>query len=372
MSLNHLMHAFLALDSDRQQWVYAALVLLATLVVTMVVHVVVRRRSGRPAIGAHAWRHAVLGALSAPLQVIVWLVGSSVAVELVTADGRLPALARIFAPARDMAVIATVAWFLVRVMGRMADGWRQAAGTDRGRFDVTTAGAIYKVSFMAIVVVALMVGAQTLGFSVASLLAFGGVAGIAVGFAAQGLVANLLGGATVYASRPFSVGDDIIFPGTSLMGTVQEIGWRATRIRGWDGKPFYVPNAKFNTETIINHSRQDYRSIEEYIHVPLQYVDKVAGIVRDVNRMLEQHPEMAHANAYHVFSLDSYGEYALRFILFAWIKSTTYLGYEQGKQDMLLKIADIVRQHGAELALPTSRTLVSGALQRPATPQPQA
>ena len=101
-------------------------------------------------------------------------------------------------------------------------------------------------------------------------------------------------------------------------------------------------------------------------------MDKVAGIVRDVNRMLEQHPEMAHANAYHVFSLDSYGEYALRFILFAWIKSTTYLGYEQGKQDMLLKIADIVRQHGAELALPTSRTLVSGALQRPVTPQPQA
>ena len=354
MPLNRVMDAFFLLDPHHQRWIHAALILLATLVVTLVVHVVVRRRSGRHGVGQNAWRNAVLGALSAPLQVILWLVGLSLAVELVTADGHLPALAGIFAPVRDMAVIATVAWFLIRVMGRMADSWRHAAGTERARFDATTADAIYKTSFIAIVVVGLLVGAQTLGFSIASLLAFGGVAGIAVGFAAQGLVANLLGGATVYASRPFSVGDDIIFPGTDLMGTVQEIGWRATRIRGWDGKPFYVPNAKFNTETIVNHSRQDYRSVEEYIHVPLQYVDKVAGIVRDVNRMLEQHPEMAHANAYHVFSLDSYGDYALRFILFAWIRSTTYLGYERAKQDMLLKIAGIVRANGAELALPAA------------------
>ncbi|MCK9516473.1 MAG: mechanosensitive ion channel family protein [Ottowia sp.] len=368
MRFNRLINAFAGLDSYHQQWIYAALALLATLALTLVVHFVVRRRSGRHVAGQSAWRSAVLGALSAPLQVLVWLIGLSVAVELVTAEGHLPALARIFAPARDMAVIATVAWFLIRVMGRMSDGWRQVAGTEGARFDQTTAGAIYKVSFMVIALVALMIGAQTLGFSIASLLAFGGVAGIAVGFAAQGLVANLLGGATVYASRPFSVGEDIIFPGTDLMGTVQEIGWRATRIRGWNGKPFYVPNAKFNTETIINHSRQDYRSVEEFIHVPLQYLDTVPGIVDDVNRMLAQHPEMDHANAYHVFNLDSYGDYALRFILFAWIKSTTYLGYEQAKQDMLLKIAGIIRRHGAELALPTSRTLVSGGLKWPDEP----
>lgn len=366
-SPNGWMNAFSGLERHQQQGLSAAFILLLTLAVTLVVHLLVRRRSSRSGSPPNAWRTAVLGALSAPLQVIVWLVGLSMAVELVTTDGQLPALARIFSPLRDMAVIATVAWFLVRVMARMAAGWRQASGGKGARFDETTAGAIYKVSFMVIVLVALMVGAQTLGFSIASLLAFGGVAGIAVGFAAQGLVANLLGGATVYASRPFSVGDDIIFPGTPLMGTVQEIGWRATRIRGWDGKPFYVPNAKFNTETIINHTRQDYRSVEEYIHVPLQYIDRVPAIVDDVNRMLAQHPEMAHANAYHVFNLDSYGEYALRFILFAWVKSTTYLGYEQGKQDMLLQVASIIREHGAELALPTSRTTVGGELVLPAS-----
>src|SRR3546814_14641638 len=92
---------------------------------------------------------------------------------------------------------------------------------------------------------------QTLGFSITSLLAFGGVAGIALGFAAQGLVANLLGGATIYASRPFKVGGHIIFPGTPSpggyigrqAGEVQHMDGRAARNYDWHGKPVFVPQA---------------------------------------------------------------------------------------------------------------------------------
>src|SRR3546814_2349754 len=86
----------------------------------------------------------------------------------------------------------------------------------------------------------------------AGLLALGGAGGIAIGFAAQSLVANLLGGLTIYASRPFKVGEWIIMSGTEVMGEVQEIGWRATRIMGFDRKPFYVPNSMFNTGVVID------------------------------------------------------------------------------------------------------------------------
>src|SRR3546814_17827191 len=72
--------------------------------------------------------------------------------------------------------------------------------------------------------------------------------------AAQSLVDNLLGGLTIYASRPFKVGEWIIMSVTEVMGEVQEIGWRATRIMGFDRKPFYVPNSMFNTGVVINHS----------------------------------------------------------------------------------------------------------------------
>src|SRR3546814_6385261 len=75
---------------------------------------------------------------------------------------------------------------------------------------------------ISIFVTAALVILQTLGFSVAGLLALGGAGGIAIGFAAQSLVANLLGGLTIYASRPFKVGEWIIMSGTEVMG--EEIG----------------------------------------------------------------------------------------------------------------------------------------------------
>src|SRR3546814_18254103 len=104
---------------------------------------------------------------------------------------------------------------------------------------------------------------QTLGFYITSLLAFGGVASIALGFAAQGLVANLLGGATIYASRPFKVADHITFPGTPSTGgylgwqatEVQHTGWRTPRILQWNCNPFLCPKAMSNTET--NHTHTD-------------------------------------------------------------------------------------------------------------------
>src|SRR3546814_1918301 len=133
-----------------------------------------------------------------------------------------------------------------------------------GGLDPTATDAIGKLARIAIFFTAALVILQTLGFSVSGLLALCGAGGIAIGCAAQSLVANLLGGLTIYASRPFKVGEWIIMSGTEVMGEVQEIGWRATRIMGFDRKPFYVPNSMFNTGVVINHSRMTNRRILEH------------------------------------------------------------------------------------------------------------
>jgi MscS family membrane protein len=346
-----------------QSLAYAIFILLGTLVVTVVIHLLLRKRHKRPGTSKRVWRDAVLGALNAPLQCVVWIIGLSVAEGALTAGGRMPFLAEIFSPTRDVVAIAIVAWFLVRLTRRAVKNLYVRAKMLSKDFDETAADAIGKSATAAIVIVAALVAMQALGFSIASLLAFGGVAGIALGFAAQGLVANLLGGITIYASRPFRVGDHIILPDTSLLGKaqyigwqageVQHIGWRATRILDWNGKPFYVPNAKFNTQTIINHSRMSFRQISEYVYVRLEDIDKVPGIVADVNSMLEEHPEMGD---YLIFKFDSYGQYALTLYLYAYTAGTVtaYTDYMRVKQDLLLKIAAIIAQHGARLAVPVS------------------
>jgi MscS family membrane protein len=193
---------------------------------------------------------------------------------------------------------------------------------------------------------------QTLGFSISGILAFGGIGGIAIGFAAQGLVANLFGGLTVYASRPFKVGEWIVMPGTEVMGEVQNIGWRATRVMGFDRRPFYVPNALFNTAVLINHSRMTARRIQETLHLRYRDIDRVEGIVTDVNRLLSEHPGIEHD--FFVFRFDSCGEFALKLFLYAFTVTTSYDEYMAVKEAILLRIASIVREHGAELAVPTS------------------
>src|SRR3546814_16119241 len=106
---------------------------------------------------------------------------------------------------------------------------------------------------------------------------------------------------------PRSTRTDTLFPYTTL--------FRSTRILDWNGTPFFVPNAKFNTETIVNHSRMSFRQVSEYVYVRLEDIDKVSAIVADVNDMLEEHPEMGD---YLLFRFDSYGEYSLKLSLYAY------------------------------------------------------
>lgn len=380
MDWTSLQETFIGFYNHWQSLVYAAVILLGTLVATVVIHLFLRKKRKRPGTSEYVWRDAVLGALNAPLQCVVWIVGLSIAEGTLTAGGRMPFLAKTFSPARDVVVIAIVAWFLIRLARRAIKNLYVRAKMLSKDFDETAADAIGKSSTAAIIIVAALVAMQTLGFSIASLLAFGGVAGIALGFAAQGLVANLLGGITIYASRPFKVGDHIILPDASLMGNaqyigwqageVQHIGWRATRILDWNGKPFYVPNAKFNTQTIINHSRMSFRQISESVYVRLEDIDKVPGIVSDVNRMLEAHPEMGD---YLIFRFDSYGQYALKLYLYAYTAGTVtaYTDYMRVKQDLLLRIAAIIAQHDAKLAVPVSTVYLpeGPALRREHEPQ---
>ncbi len=351
--------------------IYAFLIILAVLTVNAVLNRVLSALARRAHADGHVWKEAFLTASNAPLRGAIWVAGLSAAIRLLTDGGKFSLLSEVFPPARGVAVVAIAAWFLFRAVGELEQNIQHHARLHEREIDQTAADAIGKLLRAAILITAILVAMQTLGFSVSGLIAFGGIGGIAVGFAAQGLVANLLGGITIYASRPFKVGDHIIFPGTTptgyigwQAGEVQHIGWRATRILDWNGKPFYVPNAKFNTETIINHSRMAFREVSQYVHIRLEDIDKVPGIVEDVNRMLEEHPEMGD---YLIFRFDSYGDYALKLYLYAYTAGTitAYTEYMRVKQDLLLKIAAIIKQHGAKLAVPVSNVYLPEGLALP-------
>lgn len=332
--------------------IFTFAIIFVVLAVNAVLHRVMTALVRRAEAGGRLWEEAFLNAADPPLRGLIWIAGLSIAVKLLDRGGQLSLLSQLFPPARGAAAIALAAWFLLRAVRRIEHNVRARASRMGQELDPTAMDAIGKLIRASILVTAILVTLQTLGFSISGLLAFGGIGGIAVGFAAQGLVANLFGGFTVYASRPFKVGEWIIMPEHDVMGEVQEIGWRATRIMGFDRRPFFVPNALFNTAVLINHSRMTNRRITEYLHLRYSDIGKVEAIVAAVNALLGDYEGIDHD--FYIFRFDSCGEFALKLYLYVFTVSTSYSDYMRIKEDILLQVARIIREHDAELAVPTS------------------
>lgn len=347
-----------------REWATTILVFgitLLTLTVGMVVGRSLRRLARYTDSVRHVWMHGTLIGASAPARALVWVMGLSAAVMVLVQGNPESVLSHMLVPARNVAIIGVIMWFLLRMTSSIEANMLARARAENRELDPTATDAIGKLIRASIIITSILTVMQTLGFSIAGVLAFGGVGGIAIGFAAQSLVANLLGGLTIFASRPFKVGEYIIIPGTELMGGVEHIGWRATRLIGFDCKPFYVPNAMFNTQPIINHSRMTSRRIMETLHVRYSDIDVMPSIVEEGRQMIGCHPDIKHD--FFAFNFDSCGESSLKLFLYAFTVSTDYNDYMNVKEDVLLKIATIIRRHGAQLSMPISTVYMPEGLQ---------
>ncbi len=298
------------------------------------------------------WDDSIVGALRRPLSALIWIVGLSFAVEILRAANPATIFDAV-GPVRDVGIIGCLAWFLIGLIQRAEKNLiaeRMASGEE---FDRTTLEAITKLLRVSVFITAGLVILQTLGFSISGVLAFGGIGGITIGFAAKDMLANFFGGLTIYMDRPFTVGDWIRSPDRELEGTVETIGWRRTVIRTFDKRPLYVPNATFTSIAVENPSRMLNRRINETIGIRYDDADKLAAIVADVKAMLESHPEIDTSQTLMV-NFNAFAPSSLDFFIYTFTRTTIWARYHEIKQDVLLRILDIIAAHGAEVAFPTS------------------
>lgn len=361
MDLKDITDFLARIHIDGSSLVRAAIAVFVLLLLNRIIQMVFNAVNKRRKPGVAVWTQALFVALGPPLRTVIWIVGLTLILRYLLDPSATKVVWQYVPPTRDVLIILSAAWFLFRMVKQVGLNLHARAVKRGDTLDPTAADAISKLARVVIAIIAVLVIMQTLGFSITGLLAFGGAAGIAVGFAAQSLVANLFGGMTIFATRMFRIGEEIIIPGTTLAGTVEKIGWRSTLVLGWDHKPFYVPNSQFNTSTIINHSRLTSRRIMEYLHVRYQDIDKVEAIIDEGNDMIANHPEMEHD--FWVLRFDSYGDYSLKLFLYGFAATQGYAGYMRIKQDVLLKLSKIITEHGAELALPVSQVYLPEGLQ---------
>jgi MscS family membrane protein len=323
--------------------------------VTMLLNYMVRKIFDRLEVKAEqtktVWDDAFLSSVRSPFSWLIWVLGISWAADLITLEAET-GLVEIIEPVRYIAVVGLFALFLTRFIREVELGFISQG------VDVTTANAVGKLLRVSVLITAVLSVLQTLGVSISGILAFGGIGGIAVGFAAKDLLANFFGGLMIYLDRPFAVGDWIRSPDRNIEGTVIGIGWRLTEIRTFDQRPLYVPNSVFATISLENPSRMRNRRIKETIGVRYDDVGNVQAIVDAIYSMLKNHPDIAQ-NRTLIVNFNEFAPCSLDLLIYTFTKTTNWVEFHGIKEKVLLEIARIIESHGAEIAYPTSTVHLS-------------
>ena len=297
------------------------------------------------------WDDALLRSVKAPLTLLVWSVGLTYAVELLWLDlgEEVDALV---ANVRDLMVIVSVAWFAIRFL-RHAEENIFAEKHSKVPIDVVGLRALNKILKASVVITAGLVALNTMGYSIAGVLAFGGIGGIAVGFAARDLLANFFGGLMLYLDRPFTEGENIRSPDRTIEGEVEHIGWRLTRVRTFERRLLYVPNATFASIAVENMTRMTHRRIREIIGVRYDDVAKVPKIAQEIEDMLTGSGKIDNDQSV-VVRLSSFSDSSVDIFVNVYTRTTGWSEFHKVKQELMMQIHDIVENNGAEIAFPTT------------------
>jgi MscS family membrane protein len=199
----------------------------------------------------------------------------------------------------------------------------------------------------------LVVGAGRLGIPVYGILAGLGVGGLAIALAAQSTIENLIGGLSLFADKPIRVGDYCRYG--SDAGTVEAIGIRSTRIRGADRTLTTIPNATLSKMPVVNFAARDRMLIQSVIGVRYETSpEQLRYLLVRIREMLLGHPRI-HPDPVRARFI-GFGASSLDIEVFAYVMTSDQAEFLGIREDVLLRIMDIVEQSGTGFAFP-SQTL---------------
>jgi MscS family membrane protein len=251
-------------------------------------------------------------------------------------------------------VILIVAWVLLRavdVLGQFLTERLVWWGRASARAVVPLGQKTLKV---VIALIAFLAVLQNVGVNVTGILAGLGIGGLAIALAAQKTVENLFGGITLILDQPVRVGDFCRFG--DKLGTVEEIGLRSTRIRTLDRTVISVPNAQFSSLELENFTPRDRVWLHTTIGLRYETTpDQLRYVLVEVQQMLLAHPMIAARPRTRFVKLAAC---SLEVEVFAYIATGNYDEALKVREDVYLRLLDIVAASGTSLAFPSQTSYV--------------
>lgn len=188
------------------------------------------------------------------------------------------------------------------------------------------------------------------GYNIGAFVAGLGLGGLAFALAAQDTVANFFGGVVIIVEKPFKKGDWILTP--TVEGTVEDITFRSTTIRTFADALVTVPNSKLVNEPITNWSLMRKRRISFQLGVSYQTShEKLKRVTKKIEQMIREH-EAVHPDTIMVYFTE-FKESSYDIFIYFFTKTTVWGEYLAVKEDINLKIMQILEEEGVEIAIPS-------------------
>jgi MscS family membrane protein len=292
----------------------------------------------------------LLRAASGPLTAFWSLLAMRGGVSLVGLSSQASSVA---AGAIGVSVYMVFFWALMRA-GDMAcnvashSGWARRSPSSRSLLPL--ARRTFKALVFVVAVVAVI---SSLGYPVASLVAGLGVGGIAIALAAQKTVENLFGAFSLGVDQPIREGDFVKVE--DLVGTVEAIGLRSTRLRTLDRTLVTIPNGRLADMRLESFAARDRLRLA--CTLGLLYstsTSELQEVVARVRSMLGSHPKI-WPDSINVY-VTGLGEFSINVDIMCWFATTSWDEFQQIRSDVYLELINIVRACGSDFAFPT-RTL---------------
>ena len=287
----------------------------------------------------------------------LWLVLGVLAHGVLVSYLRIPVLQRHrYQQVAGVVAVIGFNWLLWRILRAVLNNVRQRAVL-AGRMGTGSLMILgERMLKAAIVILAIFSVMGTLGFNLSAPLAGLGIGGIAIAFAAQKTLENLFGGVSILGDEVIRIGDTCRFG--DRVGTVEDISLRSTRIRTPDRTELSIPNGSLATMNVENLSRRDKLLFTTKLGLRCETSsDQMRYVLVQVRRLLYEHPKVQTQGARSRFV--AFDASALTMEIFCYVLTRDDSEFLAIREDLLLRIMDIVNAAGTGFAFP-SQTVYLG------------
>jgi small-conductance mechanosensitive channel len=231
--------------------------------------------------------------------------------------------------------------------------YRDMEGMDGSR--KTTLSAITFMGRLVLFSLLLLLALDNLGIDITTLLAGVGIASVAIGLALQNILGDLFASLSIVFDKPFEIGDFVITG--DVVGTVENVGLRTTRIRALSGEQLVVANNDLLQSRIRNFKRMNERRVLFTLGVTYDTEREALGAVPELIREAIEAQEQVRFDRAH---FKSFGAYSLDFEAVYWMLDPDYALYMDTQQAINLALVDAFAERGIEFAFPTQTLHVEG------------